>query len=225
MLAAAADSGRDENDDDVGADTAGHEDRRGVWDALWSRLCHQGTVYPASFAALPALAAMADRQRPAGYIRPLHLASSIISSIDGPEGLGGMRKKYTAELGALRDLAERNLALAGSSVEFVYALQSLMAFENIPIWQEHLHCLADGEVVTVCPHCHEEICLAIEGGRAANVQMADPQKLQDADARLYGLAQAYGQTEISTGILTLLGQTGCPHCGAEVDLLQSLINA
>ncbi len=224
-LLAAADSSSDAAES--GSDMAGtqREDQRRVWDALWSRLCHQGTVYPASFAALPALAAMANRQRPAGYLQPLHLASSIISSTDGPPDLGAMRNKYTADLGALRDLAERNLALAGSSIEFVYALQSLMAFENVPIWQEHLDCLADGELVTLCPRCREEICLPIEGGRVANGQMADPRKLQDADARLYGLAQAYGRTEIATGILTLLGQTECPHCGAEFDLPQSLVNA
>ena len=51
LLAAAEEAGTDEGD------------RR---DDLWSRLCHQGTVYSASYAALPALAEMSQRRPPAG---------------------------------------------------------------------------------------------------------------------------------------------------------------
>jgi hypothetical protein len=36
------------------------EPKASVWEELWSRLCHQGTVYSASFAALPALADAAE---------------------------------------------------------------------------------------------------------------------------------------------------------------------
>jgi hypothetical protein len=36
-------------------------DKASVWDDLWRRLCHEGTVYTASYAALPALAAIVVR--------------------------------------------------------------------------------------------------------------------------------------------------------------------
>jgi hypothetical protein len=40
------------------AQAAGDPDDR-AWDELWSRICNQGTVYTASYAALPELAAIA----------------------------------------------------------------------------------------------------------------------------------------------------------------------
>ncbi|WP_053670616.1 hypothetical protein [Streptomyces sp. NRRL B-1140] len=40
-------------------DGASADPQSSDWDELWSRLCHQGTVYSASYAALPALTRMA----------------------------------------------------------------------------------------------------------------------------------------------------------------------
>lgn len=100
---------------------------------------------------------------PAGYVEPLHLAASIIGSKDGPEDVAEVRGRYVAELSALRDMAERNLALADGFVEFVYALQPLMAFEDIPIWQNHLESLADGELGLECPNCNDDPYLGLTG--------------------------------------------------------------
>ena len=62
----------------------GDTDRRDIWEELWSRLCHQGTVYTASYAALPRLAELARRRDPSGFVEPLFLATSIIASTDVP---------------------------------------------------------------------------------------------------------------------------------------------
>lgn len=64
-------------------ETDAHEG--GLWDDLWGRLCHQGTVYSGSYAALPALTEMSRRRTPAGYVPALHLAAAIIASTDGPD--------------------------------------------------------------------------------------------------------------------------------------------
>src|SRR3954453_13201851 len=74
------------------AATAG-TDEGGVWGELWGRLCHQGTVYSASYAALPTLAEMAVRRGPAGYVAALHLAASILASNDGPEDSAQVRHR------------------------------------------------------------------------------------------------------------------------------------
>src|SRR5665647_2198853 len=42
-----------------------------VWGELWSRLCHQGTVYSASYAAIPWLAIMASGQPLAALVPPV----------------------------------------------------------------------------------------------------------------------------------------------------------
>jgi hypothetical protein len=52
---------------------------RQVWDDLWGRLCHQGSIYSASYPALPALAAMAAQRPPASFVEPLHLAATIVA--------------------------------------------------------------------------------------------------------------------------------------------------
>src|SRR5690349_6630978 len=53
-----------------------------VWSDLWSRLCHQGTVYSASFAALPALARAARSWPPDRREAALALAGAIVASND-----------------------------------------------------------------------------------------------------------------------------------------------
>jgi len=54
--------------------------RSEVWTELWSRLCHQGTVYPASFAALPALTLLARHWSAADRAMPLILAGDIVAN-------------------------------------------------------------------------------------------------------------------------------------------------
>src|SRR4051812_39521099 len=51
-----------------------------VWTELWSRLCHQGTIYSASLAALPELIATAELWPPARRVLPIALAASILAA-------------------------------------------------------------------------------------------------------------------------------------------------
>jgi hypothetical protein len=53
-----------------------------IWEELWSRLCHQGTVYPASFAALPRLDSLARAWSAERRDPILHLAGAIVCSTD-----------------------------------------------------------------------------------------------------------------------------------------------
>jgi hypothetical protein len=122
----------------VAAEEAG-EDTGRVWNEVWGRLCHQGTVYTASYAALPLLAGIAQRQAPAGYIAALDLAGAIVASTDGPSDPAAVRQQHPDALRRLRDLAERNLAFADGDVEFVYGLEALMAFEDGGVWQRNLN--------------------------------------------------------------------------------------
>jgi hypothetical protein len=101
-----------------------------AWNDLYGRLFHQGTVYSASYAAIPALAAMTSRHQPAGNMAPLHLAAAIIASTDGPEDSATVRRRYEDDLLVLRAAAERNLRFARDDADFVYGLEALMAFED-----------------------------------------------------------------------------------------------
>ena len=99
---------------------------------MWSRLCHQGTVYTASYAALPLLADIAERHGPAGYVAALDLASAIVASTDGPAEPAVVRHEYADVVTQLRGLADLNLALADGDVEFVYGKVTEGSATTIP---------------------------------------------------------------------------------------------
>jgi len=54
------------------------------WHALWSALCHQDDVYPASYAAVPELVRIAEERRDSGGIEALLLAAAIELQRHGP---------------------------------------------------------------------------------------------------------------------------------------------
>jgi hypothetical protein len=206
-----------------------------AWHELWSRLCHQGTVSNASFAALPELAAMAERHPAAGYVPPLGLAASIISASDRPLGFDSARDRYAVELGALRSLAERSVNVAKDSGDFVYALQFLMAFEGVPVWQNHLESLADKELQVSCPNCDEYLYVALgdpdfkarlatsrEGAVATPLAPAEPNGLPSIEARMHNLAIDRSQGEVAVQMLYLFGHATCPNCNHTFLIPQAL---
>jgi hypothetical protein len=58
-------------------DETGDADRRELWFGLWSTLCHQGTVYLASYAAVPHLVRFAGARGPVESAEALHLVGAI----------------------------------------------------------------------------------------------------------------------------------------------------
>src|SRR5262249_20329691 len=129
-----------------------------IWEELWSRLCHQGTVYPASPAALPMLAEMAGRWSPAERTMPLVLAAAIAARVDAPH------VSYPSEIARLRVLTEEALGgphLADDSATYVYLLQALLAFEGVAVWGEELDRLNTEEYEVLCPRCEDETFIAI----------------------------------------------------------------
>lgn len=218
---------------DLLAAAAADADDRAVWDDLWSRLCHQGTVYDASFAALPALTSLTVQRRPAGYVEPLHLAATVVASDDDPEIVDAVRRKYAGELAILRDHAEANLALATGSADFIYGLQALMAFEGTSPWNRELEALSDEELTVDCPSCSESLTICFEslpatitapddGSPATAVAPAIPGELRGSTARLHALALRHGRVAVSEAMLSLFGTARCPGCDVGFDLPTAL---
>jgi len=202
-----------------------------VWGELWGRLCHQGTVYPASFAALPLLADMAVRMPIDVNLQPLFLAASILAGTNEPELSLQARQQFPAELAALRDLAVRLLDLTSDPTGFVYALQAVAAFENLGSWPQELTDMLDDEICDVwCPACGGTFDLEREGGlgdpgafkdsiRGSSVVPAFEAGMTGASARLIGLAREHDQVDVAAGLLELAGTIRCPLCGAPVPLV------
>jgi hypothetical protein len=214
------------------AAAAAGTDEDGSWDDLWGRLCHQDTVYSASYAALPALAEMSLRHEPGGYVAALHLAASIVASNDGPEESALVRQRYAHELADLRAVAARNLQHAKGDTEFVYGLQVLMAFENGGIWQRNLHYLANGEAELDCPSCDEHLLLDLDGPDFEMASFADASLASTAvtpvdpsaatiEGRPLALTRAHHRPAVAAKLAYLFGDATCPRCRASFRVPQT----
>jgi len=205
-----------------------------AWDELWGRLCHQGTVASASYAALPLLTEMSRGHQPARYIPAMHLAAGIVASEEGPEATDVVRARYAAELAELRDVAERSLPLAEDDVDFVYGLQALMAFENGGPWQHSLHVLADGEASLGCPSCSEDLLLNLDappfevrifagGDLVPGVARPIEPEPSTPEDRLLVLARAHGKGTVEARLRLLFGTAMCPRCQTTFDIPTALV--
>lgn len=211
------------------AEESGVEHGR-AWDELWSRFCHQDTVYTASYAALPLLADVAERHEPTGYVAALDLAAAIVASTDGPMAQAIVRAEHAESVARLRDLAERNLSVAAGDVEFLYGLQAVMAFEDGYVWQRQLSHVADGELPVVCPHCRTFLLLDLEGGqlvladdssRGTHAKSVEPAE-GSVGARLTALCQQAGRLGVRARLLYALGRASCPACRTTFNVPEAL---
>ena len=148
-----------------------------VWRELWQRLCHQGSVAPASYAALPALARIAESRADLALDPALFLAASIIASRGGPPEISDVRSVYAVQITALRPVAEYKLELVTERADVLYALEVVAAFEDLSIWQRDLDRLVNDEVELDCPSCGHHINRGLVNG--ALVATADPDAVGD----------------------------------------------
>ena len=203
-----------------------------AWGELWDALIHQGTVYSASYAALPALCAMAVA-RPDVALEPAYfLATSIIASSDLHDVAPIARTKYAAEIASLRPIAERKLALFADHSGFLYALEALAAVEDVDPWQEDvLGQLADGLVRVDCPRCdqptelevaHPQVDLVELRCSGALARPAIPDRLGPAERRLWEKAVEHHQTSVGQELLWLFGEMDCPGCGTRFPIKEGL---
>ncbi|PRY56054.1 hypothetical protein BCF74_1201 [Knoellia remsis] len=198
-------------------------DESATWQDLWSRLCHQGTVAEASYAALPLLLEMARRHPGGAYMAPLHLASGIVASTDGPRDRADVRRDNAETIAALGAIAVENLANAESDADFVYGLQFVAAFEDLGPWQRELESLVDGELQGECPECGEYLRLALDesfiltSGEDDSCQPTTVEPASNAgdpvEQRLLDLAGSHGRPTVTEQLRHVFGRATCPCCG------------
>ncbi|MFI8266678.1 hypothetical protein [Streptomyces sp. NPDC085665] len=212
---------------------AGPDPESPAWSELWSRLCHQGTVYPASYAALPALAEKASRLTASERIMPLLLAASVIASTDRPYGMLDPKDAYASEIAELIELVEealRHPSLADSPTRYVELLEALLAFEGVEVWGEELHGLSGEEFEVPCPACEAENFVVfgeygyfstIDGfymneaaGHRRELQPAAIFSLEGLAKRLHSRALTDGQHKVANALTYLFGSAYCAECDA-----------
>ncbi|MFJ9714236.1 hypothetical protein, partial [Streptomyces sp. NPDC101234] len=123
-------------------DAVGPDSRDPGWDALASRLYHQGGVYSASYAALPKLAEKARQWSLAERRMALYLASQIVASRDirdEAEDPFVIHSAVIAELLALTEQALGDPALADDALNYVQLLSTLLSSENFVVFGEGGH--------------------------------------------------------------------------------------
>ncbi|MFF4505294.1 hypothetical protein [Streptomyces sp. NPDC001401] len=208
-----------------------------VWSELWSALCHQGSVYDASWAALPLLADIARGRAPGGPFQAVILAGAITADEADPR-----RERHGREIGELLGAAREMLAASGHPAPvFVNLLQSVLAFEGVGTWSEALEGVNSEEFQLECPACEEGLYVAFGGygtfvsaedyvGGAAR-EVADgrgeltpisPQRLSGLGARLHGDATAAGQTEVARALTYVFGEGRCPSCDTVFSVAQEV---
>ncbi|WP_433335617.1 hypothetical protein [Spirillospora sp. CA-294931] len=194
-----------------------------VWDDLWSRLCHQGTVYTASFAALPVLTRRASEWSAADRLPALFLCGAIAAGRDGADP-----DIETTELIELTEESLRHAVVSGAPSPYVSLLQTLLAFEGVEVWSEHLEGILDEEYELACPHCESEnyvvfgehgyfsttddMYMKRKNAKRLALHPAAPSELRGIAHRLHTRALTDGFPDIAATFTYVFGTAHCAEC-------------
>lgn len=189
----------------------GQEDEK-VWQDLWAALCHQGTVYEASYAALLILAAIAAGRAPGARDQAVLMAGLIVAEADTEE-----RGRYATEVAELLSVARSCLAAvpAEAPETFVYLTQSMLAFQGVPMWSQNLELMFE-EFEAECPRCEALHCILLGEYMAecdTELHPAAPAELRGVGARVHHLAREAGHEKVAEWATHLFGRATCPECG------------
>lgn len=207
-----------------------------VWDELWGRVCHQGTVYSASAPVLPYLLSAAREWPPVARVTPLSLAGAIVISpnVSGNHDL----QPHRSTIEGLHRLATETTASIGlSSTDFIYLLQAVLALEGDLLWGQHLHRLASGEFEGKCTLCGIGLLVGV-GQYGSFVASEDwinkptaprnplqPSRVGDLDEvarRLHNYALAASQKEVAQRVPYVFGVGACPKCGKSFEVAKAI---
>ncbi|ONI70645.1 hypothetical protein ALI144C_49425 [Actinosynnema sp. ALI-1.44] len=205
------------------------------WNDLWSALCHQGTVYPASFAALHRLADIAASGDTKQRAQALALAGAIVGSDDRPSSIGDVHAAYAEDIAALLRLANEHLRTVTAKDEYLYLVQSILAFEGHDVGSDPLGGLANEEYEVECPECTAMSFVVIgDDGYFATIDdyaieddtertdlvPVDPAGLSGLRRRLYDDAMAHGRPDVAIALSYLFGQATCVECGTSFSVAE-----
>ncbi|MFE0462549.1 hypothetical protein ACFW1A_25170 [Kitasatospora sp. NPDC058965] len=208
----------------------GTEPNDETWSDLWSRLCHQGGVYSASFAALALLADLGSEAGKDGD-NALLLAGAIAAAADDET-----RDQHGASIERLRTLAHARIRRPAEPAFYVYLLQCAMALDGVPVWSSALEGLAGGTIEVFCPECEMGVFVSVgEGGYFSAVgdwEPGDPQgpplratapaDLEGPASVLYDAAGEAGVGTVALALTYLFGEGTCGECGAEFSIAEQV---
>lgn len=138
------------------------------WNDAWSHLCHQGTVYTASHAALPVLLAIARQSGRSDRDDALLLAGAIVAGSEvGDPGLVA----HGDVIQALRSKVQQRLQGSGKDAvplsgdghgERGGLRQAWLGLSGEKAWSLHLDRLAEGEIAGECAACSADLYCTLD---------------------------------------------------------------
>ncbi|MFE4976031.1 hypothetical protein ACFRAR_28490 [Kitasatospora sp. NPDC056651] len=200
-----------------------------VWNDLWSALCHQGSVYSASFAALPWLAGTAESGNREQAVNALVLAGAIVAGAGQWHGAGDVRSEHAAEIAILLRTVEQYRRTASDRAEYIHLMEAMLGFEGVVGWSEDLAWGVGNEEYEVsCPGCEASLFIvlgergffstsddyAVADGdiETRALHPAAPTDLDGIGRRLHDLALADGQRAVAHALTHVFGHATCPDC-------------
>ena len=202
-----------------------------LWQRLFSALCHQGSAYTASYAAVPHLVRIGAGAPPADQLGFWSLVGCIAVSRDGPPIPDHLRRAYE---GSLILAEELTLACIGPGLHEVTALELLIALAGIrrmPEIEEALLCLRDEEIDVPCPRCDSLVRISTadvpfvieeEGMTLAlgtSGELGAPRAPHPDLRALATLARSAGLVDLQHRIDALAQGATCPTCRLEFSLV------
>lgn len=210
-------------------DRIAREPKAELWSELWSALCHRGSVHPASFAALPWPADVAEGDDREQAVNALALAGSIMAGAEQPHGAGDVRLRRPTEIGRLSTVVNQWLRTTFDRAEYIHLLEAVSAFEGLVGWSEDLAWgLGNEEYEVECPGCltdlfivlgerrffstSEDYALTDDDVESKPLRPANPADLDGVGRRRHATALSDGHHEVAHLLTYVFGRATCPHC-------------
>jgi hypothetical protein len=217
-----------------------------TWDDVWSCLCHQGTVYTATYAAVPHIAALLQDADTDVKVNLVIFLGSVAGSTDRQPIPDFLEAEYVASIKtaahAAKDLVDSR---KWPQVDFVYLLESVAALYGCTVPGQVLHCLADGEIQTYCPECKQFLLASVRSSGfflyaadqyckpasdetevvpcdLASDSVGSEPNCANNFSWLVALASQSGQAMVAFWLRCLYGLARCPKCSATFDLIASI---
>lgn len=214
-------------------------------DDLYGRICHQGSLYPASIAAFPHLVSISENA-PSKRMRidALLLAGAIHASEDVEDQLGSSpySEAFHAAVPDALHLSIASLGTVDDTNTGVYLLMAAASFAGFAVVARQLVGFADAEFYLGCPGCgndlyvwpdQEGLAVAAEdpvtSPRTKKLTVkAGPVKNSPHNGAFAWLstqlALAPNLNEIALRLPSLFGTASCPSCGTSLSLIDALVD-
>ncbi|MEV8312395.1 hypothetical protein AB0P36_35215 [Streptomyces flavidovirens] len=209
------------------------------WNDLWSALCHQSSVYSASFAALPSLADVASSNDREQAVSALTLAGAIMAGAEQPHGAGDVRAQHAPEIETLLAVVNQHLRTASDRTEYIHLLEAMLGFEGVIGWSEDLAWgLGNEEYEVSCPGCEtslfivlgergffstsEDYALSEDDVETRPLRPANPADLDGIGRRLHHIALTDGQHEVANALTHVFGDATCPDCETDFSVARQV---